>query len=1394
MDCNRPQKILNQAASQANRWKDAPHPAGVEVDGRSLAQLLTFAGEYGALINFFDLADSPDGDWTIFFTSDSSIALAMLASLDLASIGAELGRALARLRTIKNTKKRLRELIRVITAILRLVRIVDNGHRSPGPAGASLARAVRREIKTGLATPMQRFGSHAAVAVLDQKLRLDLSGLSPLWGLNVTGGASEPLPRDSGWIDEIIAALQELVDALLGALQRLSASATALLQASLRAEGHAPQAALYNAFATVFGHAQATVNRFPGRLVDFYYGTILQQESCAALPDQLYLTFMPAKDITVASVPKGTLFPAGTDTDGAVIAYAAERSLTVYPSAIAALRTLRVTQAPLTLGDDEIVQPPAPALVLSGIVSLADKPPVIAKPFAPFGDSVPGSNGVLTTSPASLGFALASPTLLLASGQRTIHLKLTIGPKSLAALKPALDAIAQQAGGLSVMEVLAQILQAGFRLQYSAAGGWVAVEGYTATILPAAAQDAAFDLSFTLKTGAEPFVAMATIPPSASATPPAPGSAVPDANRPVLLASLRQERIAVGKGGIEARVYPYAILSGLALSGLTVSVNVSGFGAFAVSTPDGPADTTKPFALFGSPPAQNGALTITAPELFAKRLDSLSLTLTWYALPQTATGFKGYYQGYRVDLDGNTVPPGTPPLFDNTSFQVAMAVVNPGSWTIPATPLTSQIATKPTYLFRTADKAPLPQPDKPVLTATVFDAINVVRNTPPAYYNAANSAVRFTLTAPPYAFGDTLYARNVMAAALQEAPLAASCSELCAKRCAPPPEIAQIATALDGVAAVNARASDKRYREALAKAIANALAQMTGVALRAIQDGLAKLSTTVSADTIAKLRASLTDAMAAAPQGEEGLLGRLSDLFSRHLPNTVDVAHHLSQWLASAGVVLGGAAAADRDQARALLGAAQQMIDAALASKLVPPAVARPQMGAALIAAKASLVVPQTDCLQKCLAECMGRDPAKSYPNAPWLPTALLSLDYSAISTVLPQNGDSYYYLEPFDAVTPVSWPDTGEVPLLTPQMQEGALFIALSGTPANPTLLFEMTAGPAGWSDNPPPLAWAQLCGTTWSPLTPPDTLQGDGTNSLQNSGIVTLQLQPPQDDSLLWLRLSVSKDPESFPHVAGITANAMVAGWVGPGGAHGLGVPLPAGTITASDPALADIATIAQPLPSFGGRPLAVGKSFQMAMAERLRHKNRAIQAWDYARLALGEFPALWQVAVLPAVDGNDQPAPGHLRLIVVPGPATPNITDTMQPLADPTQLAEIGEMLATRISAFVKPTVANPAYVRIKVKAKLVFSDANTVAAWTVKLNSDLQAWLSPWPPQNLGKRPADYTSTFAIGDFIRSRPYVLAILELGLTYDPPAADWCYLTSALQHDLSGTLEAAP
>ncbi|PVX30082.1 hypothetical protein [Sphingomonas pokkalii] len=1312
-------RVLNGAASQIDRLKGAPHPDRIKPDGRSLAQLLAFGARYGVLVRFYDLSDRPNGDWEAFFASDPSVALAVLGALDLPEIEAALRVVLALARRSRDMTERERHRRHAVRVILRLTLILD-------------AR-----------TPIAQDAEPALAALAATRHHDDLTAPLQAWGHHWQHRPGQPGPD---WHLHALELLEDIASTLIPRLQHAANEALSALDVSLSTQGHAPQAALWNAFVMLFDEARYELNRFPHRLLDFYDTQVLRQDHRDPRPSSVFLTFTLAQSATEAAIAKGSLFLAGNDAAGDPIYYAADTALEVRPATVTSFGVYRVQFA--FDGD----QAPKSGVLSGTLPAPLDSGSSLSFPL--FGASRPGQHGDLLMAPATLGFVVESATLLLQGGDRALQTRLALGVIPDWLLSAALAGILAEADRRDPETPLSIPLPA-LELLYSTAGGWMKVEAPTIMLrIEGPLHRGEILASFSLPQSAPPLE-----PVSSKADPDAPAADLPAStypdlvDQPTLIARLIQESDATS--GI------YALLSILPIRAVEIGVEVEGLVPTRVSGSSGAIDPEQNFAVFGLTPAQYSALEFSATELFVKRVHGLETRIDWAALPVTTTGFRGYYKGYRLNADGI---PAQSPLFDNTSFRVAFDIVAPGSWTLD----TAQTL----YLFQThveeagTESVP-PQPDAPVAQQSLLRAQGIEPQEPPPYYNPSDGALRLLLVEPDYAFGNILYASNLMAASQANAAAAQT-------RAA---GAASVRARIAQASAVNTSATAQAYADDMGQAVENTISALNAQAYAALQTALSE-----QADGDAD--AAAQSLQAAISQVGGGAWRRLFG--GRRRSRAASVTAALRGWMADHAGSVGEALGAIWPEVETTLSAADTLANAWRSAAGTSVAATRPLLAAALERIQARLATALPDPLPV----------LPDLPNQPWLPSAAaFSLNYRAhtafdVAGTALAGLDRFLHLAPFGDVKRAIAPPPGEepqVPLLPEVQGSAAFYVELSTPVTDISLLFVLSAGPNGdWTEETATPRWEKKRGDQWLPI----TVRSDTTNGLNNSGIVVLQVATFEDaEGAQTLRAVLPEDAQNGAYVVSVTANALNATWTGPGGAATLGEPLPAGTIQQSKDIIAGLGTITQPMQSVGGAPPLRGAAFHLWMAERLRHKGFAIDAWDYARLVLAAIPTLWQLAVVPATNGSTRhAAPGHVWIVPVAGPQTANITDTTTPTVDPSVLSEIGEVLAAVASPFATVTVTNPPYLRLTVRATLVFSDSDTTTFWIETLQAELVQWLSPWPVPALGHRPEKYYTRQEIAEFVRSRSYVEAIVHLEVLADrvPDDGGWHYLTSALEHQL--------
>lgn len=1396
-------------------------PGYAEVDGRSFPQLLSFAVKYGSLINFYNLENKIDGDWVNFFLTDPVMVLASIEMMDLAEAEA----AFARLKEMTLAERDNAEKFELLRATFRAVlalplrvdqwlRAVDLSPRS-GETGRMLRQELVAEIEGGLSAQLRKLKAYdeGAAPALGSAIGLNYSEFLPIWDLGGICPDSSIYKgrRYNRKIDHAVPYLDPIFFSFISAIGNFKLFAEANLSAALETGDHKPQIGLYIAFVRLFHYAQRTINTMSSRYVDFYYRDILREKHRGAIPDSVYLNFVLAEEEGVlnTTVPRGALFPAGQDSDGTDILYAADKSLVVSAAQIAQLLTLRVVYGSLFVDEgspphEEDRDEPAPPVVREILGSkifgaqaqaeAAGSTTTAQSPWATFGEDAAGTTSTEITEPASLGFGVASPYLLLAGGQRTIDLRIRYTQAfQETVLDPLLKRIAEETG-LSESEAFAVLLKQSFTLYVSTAAGWLQVKSYVIDLFSRGPlDDPSFGLRFELPPSApsiagfnpesnqeadQETAALVTDDPVVNASNPSP-------QLPTLKAYLRQQPARLSGPAGDASVYPLSVLTGMPITAFDIGVAVAELADLQLSNTDGVIDTTSPFTVFGAMPVVGSYLSIQQRELFVKTLDCLQIQLVWFNLPQNSDGFKGYYKYYNIGVDGQP----NPNLFDNQVFRGAITISNPGTWVIDdsAFGFFSPPDGADVYLFRTEPgcEVQVPAPAAALCTSTGFDTLELAASMPPAYYDPAAGAIKLELTQPPYAFGNSLYSQNVLNAVIEDLPDTDRCKEKCLAECGPLNRamqcIQRCIDCLDGCDDFGAPDSESPPMSCEETCLMNCVACLMKILVECVKPYAAANEGLFDEETVRRVEASLEassylteDQRAQAIQEslDECLLLGIDS--PPHFPNKCDLIHE--------AILCVSQCAAD----------CQQDQDVSCLKKCLGKCLQK-------------LSDAYDECLTVCMDSCLSLKKELRYPNEPYLPQAMsLTVSYSAhcsvaVSQATPACG-AMFHLLPFGGYGPVENDERAQPTLLPVYSNPGNLYAGFSRLvpPQTLTMLFQMAAS-AGWngSEELPPIRWDYLAENKWQPLEPSRILS-DWTNGLRNSGIITLSLPSynPMKHTVLppdnqWLRASVAKAPGQFPKTIAIYPQALTATWVNQGttGEH-LAQPLPPHTITSSVQELPDIDTINQPMESFGGRVRETDDTFQIRVGERLRHKDRAMLGWDYERLVLDRFPTIWKVQTLPARDLQGGQRPGSVLVVIVPGPNSTQVVDPTTPTASSDTLNQIQAYLEGLTSSFVAVSVVNPIYVRIQVSTAVQFREDEDPGDSIKRLNDDLVQYLSPWfYDAERAAKEGRYASEDNISEFIQTRPYIEATDEIHFCYDPDPVTlpWYFLTSAAEHNIS-------
>ncbi|HEX7836235.1 MAG TPA: hypothetical protein VF469_02165, partial [Kofleriaceae bacterium] len=318
-------------------------------------------------------------------------------------------------------------------------------------------------------------------------------------------------------------------------------------------------------------------------------------------------------------------------------------------------------------------------------------------------------------------------------------------------------------------------------------------------------------------------------------------------------------------------------------------------------------------------------------------------------------------------------------------------------------------------------------------------------------------------------------------------------------------------------------------------------------------------------------------------------------------------------------------------------------------------------------------------------------DAAAYRVEAPYVPTIkTLRVAYATsveVDATVAAIDHQILHIHPFGAC-----PIDAAMPSFLPRYDAaGELYIGVRELqpPQHLAVLLQAAEGTSDPDIEPATVAWSYLDGNRFQDLSGSGIVD-DATRGLRNAGIVELALPaaatgsrlPPE---LYWLRLALPRNPTSVCDLVAVQAQAVAVRFDDRGNAAShYDQPLPVGSIERMVDPDPRIAQIDQPYTSSGGRPAEAPELVDTRVSERLRHKNRALTAWDYERLVLHGFRQIYKAKCLASAGGVD--------VIVIPDIRELRPSDTFAPRAPANLLADIQAYLVERAPAAARVRVRN------------------------------------------------------------------------------------------------------
>ncbi len=665
------------------RHKRAPKsldPDFVRLDDRSLPELIAYAAELSKHIHYYNADNKKDGSWEPFFYSDISVNIALIISVDLASIDKEATKIINRFYNTQTIEDKAKEYINLFIICKEIIQNFNDWH-------SSIVRLNLNQKKFESQVEFELFN------IINDKVK---PHLNELIHFKKVGEKIKPLQDldlytfdsvNKQWIDpdhestDLFQGKNNL-DKIISGMLALRLQYRFLFQAlnftvnhfkryfynSLKfKDNHNPDIALFISFLKVFKNIQNDYNKITERLQSFYYKNILNLEPHLGESDYTYLFFETADRINRHLLEKGTLLIGGINEDGKEILFETLDDLEVTNAKIEKIHTLYSSRLDdLDTSNYKLTSHIYSAPIANSVDGFG-KFKEIRHPWPIFGEeqeykaSEESNMGL-----ADLGFAFSSPVLHLNEGNRTITIRLDFNKDSTRIYKRLVYDIYLKVNKDRKANEPAKILQEifydrifnqvdkerNFRIYLSSSLKWHEVQANTITFKAVGDGDWVFDtelpdeenmsvlnsleISFTLPNSAPPIV---------SYDPNVHEGYVFDSPDPMIKFLINDKK----------QPLVYSFFQSLAIEKINVKVEVDRIRSLRIYDELGAMYESRNAYPFGMEPQRGSLAYIGNPELFKKNLTEAAIYIDWDKIPDTVEEFEEHYKGYEDPLHPSQV-------------------------------------------------------------------------------------------------------------------------------------------------------------------------------------------------------------------------------------------------------------------------------------------------------------------------------------------------------------------------------------------------------------------------------------------------------------------------------------------------------------------------------------------------------------------------------------------------------------------------------------------------------------------------------------------------------------------------------------------------------------------
>ncbi len=343
----------------------------------------------------------------------------------------------------------------------------------------------------------------------------------------------------------------------------------------------------------------------------------------------------------------------------------------------------------------------------------------------------------------------------------------------------------------------------------------------------------------------------------------------------------------------------------------------------------------------------------------------------------------------------------------------------------------------------------------------------------------------------------------------------------------------------------------------------------------------------------------------------------------------------------------------------------------------------------------------------------------------------------------------------------------------------EADLYIGLINIVPGQTisLLFEIANETADQTELEAKISWHIIVNNKFEAID--KTKITDSTNNFLQSGLVQLSLPDTATnnntlvvgDATYWLVARCDKNYEVVANIKNIKTNGLAVDRLFDENNQEAKKSVGAATIENIYPKTANIKSVSQNTPSQNGRETETDQHFFWRASNRLRHKQRAVNQWDYEQMVLEKFSNIYKVKCLNHAFFESATAqifakPTNTVISLIPHFIVDSSNANFQPAIALSKLLEVKSYLLKKTSAFNKLQVLNSQWDEVKIEIEAILNEGVLDKIfYREKLNEDLKKFLSPWAFES-AIAPVLSQKIYAatLVDYIDELPYIHHIRSL------------------------------